>query len=72
VNQKQTAPSPPPLGVNTCSHHMKPSSQEDRRRGTNSLKMVLESNIEVKSIPSINKSNSNESTAAWGMRKSKS
>ena len=40
-------------------------------RGTNSLEMVLESHVEVKGIPSVNKANSDESSAAWGRRKSK-
>lgn len=40
-------------------------------RGANSLEMVLESHVEVKSIPSVDKADSDESSAAWRRRKSK-
>lgn len=33
--------------------------------------MVLQSHVEVKSIPSVDKADSNESSAAWRRRKSK-
>lgn len=60
-----------PLPIHFRRHPQKKLSEGNTGRGTNSLKMVLESHVEVKSIPSVDKADSDESSAAWGRRKSK-